>query len=244
MDIFVLFVVATGQRELEISDEEFDDLESGQEASNSDSNHSASESEKDSDENADTEKNVVYGNFSWADSMSKVLSASKPKAKKSVILAKAKLDADIIRTMEAKEALPFEVVAEKVKPSREDSEEAVLKRKMERLEKLRRREQRREWDLMGRVVPSIVEDREKERTLSRIGTRFSRINYSSCFRRLIILSRGVVQLFNSVKIQQKTIKDKLRSAGPLEREKEKALKSIDKNDFMDLLQGKKPSKVL
>ncbi len=46
-----------------------------------------------------------------------------------------------------------------------------------------------------------------------------------------------MQLFNSVKIQQKTIQDKLREAGPLERKREKALKSINKSDFLELLGG-------
>lgn len=52
-------------------------------------------------------------------------------------------------------------------------------------------------------------------------------------------ARGVVQLFNSVKIQQKTIQDKLRDAGPLERKREKALKSLNKEDFFELLKGGK-----
>lgn len=52
-------------------------------------------------------------------------------------------------------------------------------------------------------------------------------------------TRGVVQLFNSVKIQQKTIQDKLREAGPLERKREKALKSLNKEDFFELLKGGK-----
>lgn len=51
--------------------------------------------------------------------------------------------------------------------------------------------------------------------------------------------RGVVQLFNSVKIQQKTIQDKLRRAGPLERKREKVLESINKSDFLQLLEGGK-----
>ena len=49
--------------------------------------------------------------------------------------------------------------------------------------------------------------------------------------------RGVVQLFNSVKTHQKTMQNRLQEAGPLERKREKALKSINKSDFLDLLQG-------
>lgn len=51
-----------------------------------------------------------------------------------------------------------------------------------------------------------------------------------------------MQLFNSVKIQQKTIQDKLREAGPLERKREKALKSLNKSDFLELLKGGKHGK--
>lgn len=145
------------------SDEEYDDLESGHEASYSESEHSGSES--------DSPKNPVYGNFGWADAMSKVLNTSKPKSKKSVILAKAKLDIDVIKTIEAKEAVPFEIVGGQTKESQEDSEDAIQKRKAERAERLKRREQRRQWDLIGRLIPSVTEDREKERTLAKIGTR-------------------------------------------------------------------------
>ena len=33
------------------------------------------------------------------------------------------------------------------------------------------------------------------------------------------------------------MQDRLREAGPLERKREKALKSMNKSDFLDLLQG-------
>ena len=58
-----------------------------------------------------------------------------------------------------------------------------------------------------------------------------------------LLYRGVVQLFNSVKTQQKVIQEKLRSAGPLERKREKVLKSFDKSEFLDML-SKSGSKVV
>lgn len=48
---------------------------------------------------------------------------------------------------------------------------------------------------------------------------------------------GVVQLFNAVRQQQKEIEDKLVQAGPLERKREKALKSIDRKAFLDVLMG-------
>lgn len=48
---------------------------------------------------------------------------------------------------------------------------------------------------------------------------------------------GVVQLFNAVRQQQKEIEDKLVEAGPLERKREKALKNIDRQAFLDVLMG-------
>ncbi|KAI9565014.1 hypothetical protein GHT06_008756 [Daphnia sinensis] len=198
------------------SGEEYDDLESGQEASASDDgdsytqeNNSDSESNEKEAATSQDGKNVVYGNFGWADAMSKVLKSSKPKTKKSVILSKAKKDADIMKIISAQQekSLSFEVEEAKNENVTKNEDPDVVRRK--------------EWDLVGRVMPSITEDRERERILSKIATR------------------GVVQLFNSVKIQQKTIQDKLREAGPLERKREKALKSLNKEDFYDLLKGGK-----
>lgn len=92
-----------------------------------------------------------------------------------------------------------------------------------------------------RVKPSIL-DKDRERTLSKIATR------------------GVVQLFNAVRAQQRDISNKLKEAGPLERKQDKVrilfltpikmhkkynvnlfllkvLKSIDKRAFLDVLMG-------
>lgn len=46
-----------------------------------------------------------------------------------------------------------------------------------------------------------------------------------------------MQLFNAVRQQQMSINTKLSQAGPLERKREQALKSIDKNAFLDILMG-------
>lgn len=58
-----------------------------------------------------------------------------------------------------------------------------------------------------------------------------------------IATKGVVQLFNAVKMQQKDISKKLKDAGPLEIRKEKVLKNIDKRAFLDVLMGEKSQKV-
>merc|ERR1712071_654755 len=172
------------------------------------------EAEGDGDADAEDEENesgpkkTVYGNFGWADAMSKVLKVSKPKAKSSIILAKAMKDVDIIKAIAAaalnkEEPLTFKIDGE-IK-QKEEKGVAAVKKVESHSEKMLRRQRRKEWDLVGRVLPDITVDRERERVLAKIGTR------------------GVVQLFNSVKLHQKTIQDRLREAGPLERKREKAL---------------------
>lgn len=58
-----------------------------------------------------------------------------------------------------------------------------------------------------------------------------------------IATKGVVQLFNAVKAQQKDISNKLQEAGPLEVRKEKVMKNIDKRAFLDVLMGEKSTNV-
>lgn len=45
--------------------------------------------------------------------------------------------------------------------------------------------------------------------------------------------RGVVQLFNLVKQQQRTVEKKLKTVGPSILKQDKMLKSIDKKSFID-----------
>lgn len=144
------------------------------ESGTNDSEDGDSLGEQDSEENAsDNTATPVYGNFGWADAMSKVLNVSKPKKKKSVILAKAKKDADVFKSIAAKSnPLGFEVDGEVKKEIKLSEEEIALKRKEDRAEKLLKRQRRKEWDLAGRIVPSITEDRERERSLAKIGTRY------------------------------------------------------------------------
>ncbi|XP_054743266.1 RRP15-like protein isoform X1 [Anastrepha obliqua] len=67
-----------------------------------------------------------------------------------------------------------------------------------------------------RVKPSW-RDIERERTLRKVATR------------------GVVQLFNAVRIQQKNIQVQLDAAGPLDSRKEAVLNNINKRKFLDVL---------
>ena len=84
-----------------------------------------------------------------------------------------------------------------------------------------RRELKRERDAACRSKPDAVRDRAKERRLAKVATR------------------GVVQLFNAVREQQKSIKSQLDIAGKSTVKRDKVFKSIDKEGFLDVLSGNK-----
>ncbi|KAL5008806.1 hypothetical protein ScPMuIL_014387 [Solemya velum] len=73
------------------------------------------------------------------------------------------------------------------------------------------------WEEMGKIKPSPL-DKIHERHLQKIATR------------------GVVQLFNAVRQQQKILDDKLSEVSS-ERRKEKVVESMTKRKFMDILKG-------
>ncbi|XP_071595779.1 RRP15-like protein [Heliangelus exortis] len=133
----------------------------------------------------------------WADAMAKVLNKKIPQ-NKSTILAKNK----------------------KLEKGRE-------KEKQERREKRMKLHKKQEWEMMCRVKPDVVKDRDKERNLQRIATR------------------GVVQLFNAVRMHQKNVDEKVKKAGSSDRQRAKLLSSVSKKDFIDVLrnmEGDKGSK--
>lgn len=59
------------------------------------------------------------------------------------------------------------------------------------------------------------------------------------------LYRGVVQLFNAVRKQQKVLDEKIKEVGSSELKKEKVEKSMTKDKFLDILKSadSKPEKV-
>lgn len=69
-----------------------------------------------------------------------------------------------------------------------------------------------------RMKPSLM-DREREKAFKKIATK------------------GVVQLFNAVRIQQKDLAKKLDEAGPLDHRKDAVLNNINKKKFLDVLMG-------
>nr|CAD7194616.1 unnamed protein product [Timema douglasi] len=199
------------------------DSESVEEISSSDNedsddvkDESIIESEQEvSDVEGSEGKIVPDTNPGWADAMAKILKTNKPKRKKSVVLAKAKKLSDFNKKIKVEDP-GFEV--DGIKEEKPDLEDLDIKPKFEQIKR-----RRREWYLRGRVKPSIL-DADREKTLGKIATK------------------GVVQLFNAVRQQQKSIDNKMKKAGSSIRKQEQVMKSIDKNTFLDILMGSKGSK--
>ncbi|KAK9877511.1 hypothetical protein WA026_018620 [Henosepilachna vigintioctopunctata] len=164
----------------------------------------------------DSDENSATQNPAWVDSISKILRVE-PKTKKPIVLHKAK---KLTELKEKPKLAGYEVQLNDGKLI----EQVVEEPKEEKSETIQLKRKRRKEGLDFRVKPNILE-KDRERVLAKIATK------------------GVVQLFNAVKNQQKEIKDKLREAGPLEVKKAKVLKNIDKNTFLDVLMGEKSQNV-
>ncbi|XP_058020157.1 RRP15-like protein [Ahaetulla prasina] len=137
----------------------------------------------------DEEESKETGNAGWAEAMAKVLN-KKISSNKPTILLKNK-ERDVERKKE----------------------------KQERLEQRKKLNKKREWEMMCRVKPDVVKDREVERNLQRIATR------------------GVVQLFNAVRKHQTNVDEKIKEAGSSERKRAKLISSVSKRDFISVLRG-------
>ncbi|XP_025964099.1 RRP15-like protein isoform X1 [Dromaius novaehollandiae] len=98
------------------------------------------------------------------------------------------------------------------------------KEKQERLERRRKLDKKREWEMMCRVKPDVVKDRDRERNLQRIATR------------------GVVQLFNAVRMHQKNVDEKVKKAGRSDRQRAKLMSSVSKKDFINVLRSMEGAK--
>ncbi|KAK7104848.1 hypothetical protein V1264_019503 [Littorina saxatilis] len=162
-----------------------------------------------------------------ADVMAKILGKKIPKHK-NPILARGQTDREIQKRKRQREK-ESGIVKKKTKKSKDgncssdltdesddDSPEAKKNAHL-RLEK------KKEWENIGRVKPNVLE-KEKERNLQKVATR------------------GVVQLFNAVQQQQNIMGEKLSEAGSSERRRDKALGSLNKKSFLDLLDNTKATK--
>ncbi|KAK9412504.1 RRP15-like [Crotalus adamanteus] len=141
------------------------------------------------DTSKDAAESKEAGNAGWAEAMAKVLN-KKVSSDKATILLKNK-EQDVERRKE----------------------------KQERLEQRKKLNKKREWEMLCRVKPNVVKDREVERNLQRIATR------------------GVVQLFNAVRKHQTNVDEKIKKAGSSERKRAKLISSVSKRDFINVLRG-------
>ncbi|XP_055852299.1 RRP15-like protein [Episyrphus balteatus] len=112
------------------------------------------------------------------------------------------------KSKDATDAISFEIVGEgEIKEEKPDKDAIDQQAK-----KLKNQQ------LALRVKPS-TDEFERERALRKIATR------------------GVVQLFNAVRLQQKDIDQQLKKAGPLDSKREAVMNNIDKKKFLDVLMG-------
>ncbi|XP_077384209.1 RRP15-like protein [Festucalex cinctus] len=139
------------------------------------------------DEDGGPEEEDGNPNAGWAEAMAKILGKPTLKNKPTILVKNKELD--------------------KVK----------AKERQEQLERKEQTDKKRAWEMMCRVKPNVVKDREVEKALQRIATR------------------GVVQLFNAVRKHQKSIDQQVKEAGGSDRKKAKILSSVTKKDFIDVL---------
>ncbi|XP_008051056.1 RRP15-like protein [Carlito syrichta] len=140
-------------------------------------------------ENKNAAESSVGTNTGWADAMAKILNKKTPESKSTILVKNKELEKE-------KEKL-----------------------KQERIEKRKQRDKRLEWEMMHRVKPDVVQDKETERNLQRIATR------------------GVVQLFNAVQKHQKNVDEKVKEAGSSIRKRAKLISTVSKKDFISVLRG-------
>lgn len=172
--------------------------------------------DEDNDDKDDEDDTLMEGNSGWADAMNKVLAMGKNTDKPVSVLSKAKKD-------NVKKKKKKESEDGKEKEGGENSSDSNDEEEAEEphIPVSVRRAKKREIDSVCRVKPDITK-RAVEKTLSKIATR------------------GVVQLFNAVREQQKNVKSSLKEAGNTWK-REKILKNLDKDGFLAVLDGKRPS---
>ncbi|KAH8409667.1 hypothetical protein KR222_001437 [Zaprionus bogoriensis] len=184
-------------------------------------------SDDSSDEQQSDASDGNEGNAGWANSILKVLQTTKPETKNKTVLSRAKKLKSSGATDGSKAKKPaydFEIAGgDAVKEEQDDDEEAEVKPQASALDAQLTRQQRKNVPLQLRVKPSY-KDMERERSLRKVATR------------------GTVQFFNAVRIQQKELQQQLDEAGPLDSRQDAVLNNIDKRKFLDVLMSGKRAK--
>ena len=189
------------------SEDESDDDESDKESEHETS--SDEEMEKENSPKTVTEKHDEEKS-GWADAMAKVLkmgtNTEKAEPNKPLFLSKAIKDNEIKHRTSGS-----------TKENIEESNEGTLSEQKSQVRASIRRAQKKEMEEKGRCKPDITKDRAREKMLCKLATK------------------GVVQLFNAVREQQKTIKTQLNTAGGSVRKREKVYKNMDRQTFLNVL---------
>ncbi|KAH8310669.1 hypothetical protein KR044_002476 [Drosophila immigrans] len=161
------------------------------------------------------------GNTGWANSMLKVLETTKAAPQKAVLSRAKKLTATKAQQgKRAKKDFDFELDGAEVK---QEEKKPDVKPDESALNAELTKQQRKNVPLQLRMKPNF-RDIERERNLRKVATR------------------GTVQFFNAVRIQQKDIQQQLVEAGPLDSRQDAVLNNIDKRKFLDVLMSGKRAK--
>lgn len=156
-----------------------------------------------------TDEDVAEGNAGWAKSLARILRQEKPKNRKNLILSQAKKTVEIEQEIEQAKSIGFQIEGE-IKEEKPDTVALNAFIEEKKVKKIK--------VLSLRIKPTMM-DRERERAFKKIATK------------------GVVQLFNAVRIQQKDLSHKLDEAGRLDHKRDAVLNNINKKKFLDVLMG-------
>ncbi|CAH0389797.1 unnamed protein product [Bemisia tabaci] len=174
-------------------------------------------------ENSDTSMDCesVDQTDAWTEAINKVLQTNVPR-KKSVVLALAEKDQEVKEETEIKKEYDFEIEGgtvsdEDIQEEKPDVKDLDLKLKLGTKRLLKK-----EYAKVGHVKPDILE-KNYERTLMKIATK------------------GVVQLFNAVKQQQKDIEKVVKSSRRKTVDPRDVAQSLDKERFFNKLSEKAKS---
>ena len=162
------------------------------------------------DNEEDQEDPLQRGNENWADAMSKVLKLGTKSKQPIGILSKAKKD-NLVKKAKKEKSKGDE---DSSSSSDEEGLPVSVTEGLLRAKKFM-------LESRNRVKPSILK-KPKERGLVKVATK------------------GVVQLFNAVREQQKNVKIQIEQAGSASK-RDKVYQNIDKSDFMAVLEGKRPA---
>ncbi|XP_013183691.2 RRP15-like protein [Amyelois transitella] len=201
------------------SDEESESQNEEQIVQESSDDDAEADSEDNNSSGGNPEEDTLITNEGWADSVAKILGSTKPKNKKTLVLSRAKKHSEVLKSIKDEKPV-FEVVGD----NKEEPLQTEIKKEESSITEPPIKKPKIEKPSL-RIKPNILE-KDRERLLTKIATK------------------GVVQLFNAVRNQQKTLEKDMNRTDLSEAKKEKILKKFDKRAFLDTLMGQTKSVVV